>query len=488
MTSHPRREILKAMGMAGLALTFPRATWAAPAKKARNILFIAVDDLRPQLGCYGNTLVKSPNIDALAASGFVFERAYCQQALCAPSRASLLTGVRPDSTGVTDLETPLASVRPDLVSLPKLLKQNGFETVSLGKIYHHSLKDDPEAWSTRPWWPSGKGKWVGGHYASANAKRLWDEGVRGKESYQLWPTEAPDVPDNHLPDGLCAEQAVSELQRLKDGKPFFLAVGFLKPHLPFVAPKKYWDLYRREDFTPSPQRDWPQGAPTEATPNWGELRSYLDMPKQGPVSDDQARQLIHGYHACVSYTDAQIGRVLAELDRLGLRESTAVVLWGDHGWKLSDYGAWTKHTNFEIDTHAPLILRAPGYAGGERRKQLVEFVDIYPTLAELVGLQAPASVEGTSFVPLLGEPQRQWKTATFSQYPRGKKVMGYSVRNARYRYTEWRQNGQVIARELYDHATSDIAPRNLINDAALRDEVHKLAGQLQAGWQAAKPG
>jgi iduronate 2-sulfatase len=277
------------------------------------------------------------------------------------------------------------------------------------------------------------------------------------------------------------------LQRLKDGKPFFLAVGFVKPHLPFVAPKKYWDLYRREDFNPSPQSDWPIGAPKEATPNWGELRGYLDMPKQGPVSDEDARALIHGYHACVSYTDAQVGRVLAELDRLGLAGDTAVVLWGDHGWKLSDYGAWTKHTNFEIDTHAPLILRAPGYSGGERRRQLVEFVDIYPTLAELVGLAAPASVEGTSFVPLLGAPQRQWKTASFSQYPRGKKVMGYSVRDERWRYTEWRQNGRVIARELYDHATSNIAPRNLIDDPALADIVQDLAARLRAGWQSARP-
>lgn len=491
MPPFDRRSLLKALAAAGLTAALPLPVLAASApRKARNILFIAVDDLRPQLGCYGNAIVKSPNIDALAASGFVFERAYCQQALCAPSRASLLTGVRPDSTGVTDLETPLASVRPDLVSLPKLLKQNGFETVSLGKIYHHAQKDDPEAWSTRPWLPggNGQGKWVGGHYASEEAKRLWREGVRGKESYQLWPTEAPDVPDNHLPDGLCADKAIGELQRLGAGeRPFFLAVGFIKPHLPFVAPKKYWDLYRREDFAPSPQRNWPTGAPKEATPDWGELRGYLDMPKQGPVSDDEARQLIHGYHACVSYTDAQIGRLLAELDRLGLREDTAVVLWGDHGWKLSDYGAWTKHTNFEIDTHAPLILRAPGYIGGERRRQLVEFVDIYPTLAELVGLPSPASVEGTSFVPLLGAPQREWKSASFSQYPRGKKVMGYSVRNERWRYTEWRQNGNVIARELYDHATSDIAPRNLIDEPTLADTVRQLAAQLRAGWQAARP-
>lgn len=490
MPPFDRRSLLKAFAAAGLIAALPRPVLAASApRKARNILFIAVDDLRPQLGCYGNTQVKSPNIDALAASGFVFERAYCQQALCAPSRASLLTGVRPDSTGVTDLETPLASVRPDLVSLPKLLKQNGFETISLGKIYHHPFKDDIEAWSRAPWLPAqdNKGQWVGGHYASAEAKRLWREGVRGKESYQLWPSEAPEVPDNHLPDGLCADKAISELQRLQGGQPFFLAVGFIKPHLPFVAPKKYWDLYRREDFNPSPQRSWPVGAPKEATPDWGELRGYLDMPKQGPVSDEEARQLIHGYHACVSYTDAQIGRVLAELDRLGLNDDTAVVLWGDHGWKLSDYGAWTKHSNFEIDTHAPLILRAPGYAGGERRKQLLEFVDIYPTLAELVGVPAPASVEGMSFVPLLGESQRSWKVAAFSQYPRGRKIMGYSVRNERYRYTEWRQNGSVIARELYDQGNGAVVGRNLAGDPAYRAEITVLAALLGKGWRGALP-
>lgn len=485
MRQNTRRDLLKALGLAGLACALPSASWAASPRKARNILFIAVDDLRPQLGCYGNAIVKSPHIDALASSGFVFERAYCQQAVCAPSRASLLTGARPDTTRITDLQTPLSSIRPDLVSLPRLLKQNGFETISLGKIYHHN-HDDRSAWSREPWRPKAEGRWVAAGYVGEEARQLWNEGRHGAEKYQLWPTHAPEVADNALPDGLICEEAISELQRLKD-QPFFLAVGFLKPHLPFIAPKKYWDLYPREAFEPSAQRDWPEGAPKDATPTWGELRGYLDMPKQGPVSDEQARQLIHGYHACVSYTDAQIGRLLAELDRLGLRENTVVVLWGDHGWKLSEYGAWTKHTNFEIDTHAPLILRAPGFTGGERRHQLVEFVDIYPSLAELVGLKAPDSVEGVSFVPLLGEAKKQWKSATFSQYPRGKKVMGYSIRTERWRYTEWQQNGQVIARELYDHAASDIAARNLIDAPELAQTVRQLAAQLQAGWRGARP-
>lgn len=479
-----RREILKALGLLGLTWGLPARGWAAPAKP-RNILFIAVDDLRPQLGCYGNTQVKSPHIDALAASGVVFDHAYCQQAVCAPSRTSLLTGCRPDTTHVWDLDTPITSVRPDLISLPKLLKNNGFETRSLGKIYHHAFKDDVDAWSQTPWQPRSKTNWVGSGYASDEARQLMKDGSRGKKPNQLWPSEAPDVADKDLPDGMTADQAISDLNDLKD-RPFFLAVGFHKPHLPFIAPKKYWDLYRREDFTPSPQRDWPIGAAEKGKVDWGELRSYLDMPKQGALDDAETRKLLHGYHACISYTDAQIGRVLAELDRLGLRDNTIVVLWGDHGWKLSEYGAWAKHTNYEVDTHAPLILRAPGYPTGHRQ-QLVEFVDIYPSLAELVGLTPPDSIEGTSFVPLLGTPQRKWKSAAFSQYPRGKNVMGYSVRDTRFRYTEWRERGQVIERELYDQSQGDVVTRNLVDDPQYATDLRRMAALLKAGWRGAVP-
>ncbi len=274
---------------------------------------------------------------------------------------------------------------------------------------------------------------------------------------------------------------------LRDAKdrPFFLAVGFLKPHLPFIAPKKYWDLYRRDEIPAAPNPVAPEGAPKSALPDWGELRAYDGIPRTGPLSEAQARLLKHGYYACVSYMDAQLGRVLDELDRLGLRETTVVVLWGDHGWKLGDHGAWCKHTNFEIDTHAPLICTAPGRAGaGTSSRALVEFVDIYPSLCELAGLPLPPHLEGTSFAPLLDAPGRPWKSAVFSQYPRGP-LMGYTMRTDRYRFTRWlAKDGTESARELYDHQADPLENRNVAGAPANQALVAELAERMQAGWKA----
>ncbi len=467
------------------------AAVAAPAASTRpNVLLIAVDDLRPQLGCYGKRQIKSPNIDRLASQGLRFDRAYCQQAVCAPTRASLLTGTRPDTTRVWDLQTPLNTVRPDLVSIPHHFKRNGYETVSLGKIYHHA-NEDPQAWTSDPWLP--KGDWAGGWRGyrdplSAVAVRQNDaalkaRGVTAPAQFGRGPAfEGPDVPDNAYQDGMTADKAIEELRRLKD-KPFFLAAGFLKPHLPFNAPKKYWDLYSPDDLELPSRSDWPEDAPKLAGSDWGELRAYTGIPQKGPVDDTTMRMLIHGYYACVSYMDAQVGRVLAELARLGLRENTIVVLWGDHGWKLGDYGAWCKHTNYELDTHVPLILSVPGQrnAGGAT-SALVEYVDIYPTLAEAC-LNVPGQCEGESMMPLLADPARKWKAAAFSQYPRGKEVMGYTMRTERWRYTEWiaKSAGEVTARELYDHAGSDAASANLAGLPAYAATVQQLSAMLDKG-------
>ncbi len=470
----------------------------APARKM-NVLFIAVDDLRPQLGCYGQQQIHSPNIDALAARGLRFDRAYCQQAVCAPSRISLLTGARPDTTKVYDLQTPISSVWPDVVSLPHHFKNNGYETVTLSKIYHHK-GDDPQAWSAPDWRPQSD--WGGGWRAyrdpaSIETVRRHDAEVTAAYEKALQqgkkprkpklgagpPFEGPDVADNAYPDGMTADKAIAELQRLKD-RPFFLATGFLKPHLPFNAPKKYWDLYDPADIRLPAVRSWPENAPQVALTNWGELRSYAGMPRQGPVDDDTARKLIHGYYACVSYTDAQIGRVLAELDRLGLRDNTIVILWGDHGWKLNDYGAWCKHTNFEIDTHVPMILSAPGQkTAGQSTRALVEYVDIYPTLAELCGLDIPAHCEGTSMAPLVADPNREWKKAAFSQYPRAGNMMGYSLHTGDWRYTEWihRPTGEIRARELYDHSRGPIATENLAGKPKYAETVKRLSALLDKG-------
>jgi iduronate 2-sulfatase len=485
-----RRSFLGAAALAPLA--------RAAARK-KNVLFLGVDDLRPQLGCYGHKQIQSPNIDRLAARGFRFDRAYCQQAVCAPTRASLLTGTRPDTTRVYDLQTPLNTVRPDLISLPRHFRMNGYETVSLGKIYHHAT-EDPEGWSAPPWLP--RSEWGGGwrgyrdplslHTVKQNdaaLKAAYERDLKsGKKApqpqYGRGPAyEGPDIADNLYPDGMTADKAVEELRRLKD-RPFFLAAGFLKPHLPFNAPKKYWDLYRPEDIELPTRNAWPEGMPKLAGSEWGELRAYTGIPAQGPVDDGTMRMLIHGYYACVSFTDTQIGRVLAELQRLGLEQDTVVILWGDHGWKLGDYGAWCKHTNMELDTHVPMILSVPGQknAGGSTRA-FVEYVDIYPTLAEACGLPVPAQCEGLSMLPLLERPERKWKAAAFSQYPRGREVMGYTMRTERWRYTEWisRSSGEVTARELYDHAESDVANANLADLPDQTARVKELSATLDKG-------
>ena len=506
-TRPTRREFLAVSTAAGAAALAPPVA-RAQADNAPNVLFIAVDDLRPQLGCYGAAQVHSPNIDALAARGLLFERAYCQQAVCGPSRASLMSGLRPDSSKVHSNTVPLAKARPDIVPLSRHFKLHGYETISLGKIYHHRGQDDPTGWSQPPWF--AKGEWVGRGYLSPENKALCariqadartrlaelqkkDKNARPRNilkdirSPRGPATECTDVADNAYMDGCDADEAIRQLRRLK-GRRFFLAVGFHKPHLPFVAPKKYWDLYEPTAIKLADNPFAPKGAPKIALTNWGEMRAYSDIPKSGPVSRQMARRLVHGYYACVSYVDAQIGRVLAELDRLKLRESTVVLLWGDHGWKLGDHGMWCKHTNFEIDTHVPMILAAPGCRGGLRTRALVEFVDIYPTLCELCRLPLPAHLEGASFVPLTKDPARRWKPAAFSQYPRGK-VMGYSMRTARHRFTQWldRRTAKAVATELYDHEAD---PAGNVNIAARPENaalVARLAAQLERGWRAARP-
>lgn len=482
-----RRDFLAASAAAA-ALGGPRKT---------NVLFIAVDDLRPQLGCYGHPQIRSPHIDRLASRGLRFDRAYCQQAVCAPTRASLLTGTRPDTTRVYDLQTPLNTVRPDLVSIPRHFKNHGYETISLGKIYHHP-NEDPEAWSAPPWQP--RGAWAGRGYLDPLSQiivRQSDAAMRGAYEARLaegkkppaplygrGPAyEAPDVADNAYPDGMTCDRAIAELQRLRT-RPFFLAVGFMKPHLPFNAPRKYWDLYSPADIELPSRNDWPENMPKLAGSAWGELRNYAGIPGAGPVDPATMRVLIQGYYACVSYMDAQVGRLLAELDRLGLRDSTAIVLWGDHGWKLGDYGAWCKHTNLELDTHVPLIFSLPGQRNaGAATSALVEYVDIYPTLAEACGLGVPRQCEGASLLPLLDDPRRKWKAAAFSQYPRGRGIMGYSLRTERWRYTEWisRPAGEIVARELYDHAAGPTATANLADLPQHTSTVRELSAMLDRG-------
>ncbi|HEX7900536.1 MAG TPA: sulfatase [Planctomycetota bacterium] len=456
---------------------------AAPDEKL-NVLFIAVDDLKPALGCYGDALAKTPNLDALAARGTAFTRAYCQQAVCSPSRSSLLTGRRPDTTKVWDLETHFRTALPDVVTLPQHFKAHGWHTQAFGKIYHGGYDDKP-SWSVPTTTPKKPNV---GPEGQALVKRLKEERPNDDKIRGL-PFEAPDVDDASLADGSIADQAIDALRGLKD-KPFFLAVGFLRPHLPFVAPKKYWDLWKPADFA------LPEGTSIDGAPKWapqagGELRQYHDVPKSGDLPDALRRNLLHGYYAATAYMDAQLGRVMKELDALGLREKTVVVVWGDHGWHLGDHGMWCKHTNYEQATRAPLIVAAPRYkSNGLICNSLVEFVDVYPTLAELAGLPLPEGLEGTSFAPLLDDAKKPWKKAAFSQYPRGipgtGRCMGYSMRTERWRFVAWEAKA-VAEYELYDLEKDPGETVNLAKKPEHAELVKTLTAQLKAGWKEAKP-
>ena len=457
-----------------------RADEVAPAKRP-NVLFIAVDDLRPELGCYGNPIIKSPNIDRLAKQGLQLNRAYCQQALCSPSRSSLLTGTRPDTTKVWNLSTHFRKALPDVVTLPQHFKNAGYFTQGMGKLYHHGL-DDPASWSVPTAFPK-----------APVMRELQTDDPNATKGEKRGPAVGKvEVPDDALHDGELAGMAVAALRELKaKAQPFFLGVGFIRPHLPFISPSKYWDLYDPAKIPLAPNPFPPKGAPPFAMARGAaELRAYAGTPTVSPLPDAFAREVKHGYYAAVSYVDAQVGRVLDELEKLGLRENTIVVLWGDHGWKLGEHQAWAKHSNVENDTRVPLLISVPGMKhAGQQSDALVELVDVYPTLADLAGLPLPAHLEGRSFKPLFADPQQPWKAAAFSQYPRttGKVGrMGYSMRTERYRFTQWvdsKDHTKVQAVELYDHQTDPQENTNIADEPENAALVQTLKKQWAAGWE-----
>ncbi len=459
------------MGLGAATMAMPRCGFAAKSsaagEKKPNVLFIAVDDLRPQLGCYGHKQMLSPNIDRLGDEGVIFLRSYCQVPVCGASRASLMTGVRPTANRFLGYDTWAQKDLPGALSVAKHFRNNGYHTISNGKVFHHRT-DCLDGWSEEPWRP--KGTWR--NYLLEENQKLAEKSERQAGP----PFEAADVPDNAYFDGMIADKGISDLRRLeKIDRPFFLALGFLKPHLPFNAPKKYWDLYKREEIDLADNPFRPKGAPDAALHNWGELRAYHGIPQKGPLSDEMARTLIHGYYACVSYTDAQIGRVLIELGRLGLRDNTVVILWGDHGWNLGEHGLWCKHCNFETSLHSPLLVRAPGIKAGVRTNALTEYLDIYPSLCELCNLPLPGHLEGKSFVPLLKNPNLLWKEAVFSRYFRGD-----SVKTDRYRYTEWRRkDGKMYARMLYDHSVDWVENVNISERPENKELVGKMSKMIR---------
>lgn len=485
------------------------ATEAFAAPRRPNVLLIAIDDLRPELGCYGADHVQSPHIDALSRSGLTFQRAYCQQAVCNPSRTSLMTGMRPESIGVTGNHVHFRDKHADVVTLSQHFKNHGYHAQSIGKIYHGVFPEgasktvwdtmgDPPSWSvpTTRFGPRYYYTEEGAEQAKASYLAMYKPANPGPDDWTqklvFGPmTEAPDVPDNALYDGKVADAAVSALQSLKGRpeQPFFLAVGFIKPHTPFVAPKKYFAMYSESDIDLPSNQELPTGAPEFAGHGSGEIRRYTDQPGRGPIPTENQRRMRHAYRACTTFTDAQVGRVLAELERLGLADNTIVVLFGDHGYHLGEKGLWGKTTNFELDARVPLIVRRPGMrSAGQQTAALTELVDIYPTLAELARLPVSAHLDGTSFAQTLNDPQHAADAAAFSQFPRGGnanlggKIMGYSMRTDRWRYTEWidRATGRITARELYDHENDAQETENLAGRPDRQPLLGKLSRQLRA--------
>ena len=448
----------------------------------RNVLFIAVDDLRPELNCYGASQIKSPNFDRLAEMSTRFDQAYCQQAVCAPSRNSIMTGLRPDAMGIYDLYTFFRKRVPDVITLPQHFKNNGYYTERIGKIYHtgHGNTDDSLSWSqpaAKMWRPDPitRGDTVGleRDYPTINKKKL--------------PYYRSLEPESHMSDVVSTAYAVKRIDELKDSA-FFFAVGFSKPHLPFVAPAKYWDIYDPEEIE-IPERKVPEGMPDMALHQFGELRKYHAIPVEGPLDNETSRNLIHGYYAAVSMVDAQIGKLLDALETNDLLDKTIVVLWGDHGWKLGDYGGWCKHTNFELDTRVPLFIMDPGNPKGQQTNSLAEFVDVYPTICELADMPLPQHLEGRSLMPILNDPTAIVNKVALSQYPRGKslgydrknELMGYSMKYGNYRFTRWQKYeypDEVVAIELYDHTNGPLATINLAENPVYDDKVNEMSALL----------
>lgn len=518
-------------------------------KKKPNILFIAIDDLRPEIGAYGSEIAVTPNIDALAGDGLLFNRAYCQQAICSPSRASLMTGARPETIKVIENFTYFRDANPDIITLPQHFKQNGYEATNTGKIYHKPGFADPDlSWSRPPAYDKMtviKSKTPGG-FANPESQAMFKKNQA--DMIAKYGPNAPrnglgkgpayenaDVPDTFYEDGYNAELAIVTMKDMIEknpDKPFFLGMGMKKPHLDWLAPKKYWDLYNPADIKLATQTTAPEGSAAMGLHPSFELRARFGIPKKGPINDEMARTLKHAYLACVSYIDAQIGKMINALEKEGLRENTIIILWSDHGWHLGDMGIWGKATNYEIGTRVPLIIWTPDMkkeVRGTTSEALVELVDMYPTLSELAGLDIPAHLEGQSFVPLLSNPMREWKSAVFSQFPnpalrewaanplskgmretyfgplireqetkikkqQGDKwdrdlfenrLMGYGMRTDKYRVIIWKDytkpESEPLYLELYDHINDPKETKNIADENP--EVVKELLAQFNKGWK-----
>lgn len=469
------------IALLGIYLTSISLAMQSPAVAAAekpNVLMILVDDLKPALGCYGDKLAITPNIDRLAARGIRFDLAYCNQAVCAPSRFTLMLGSHSTSTGLYGLGSRLRQVIPDAVTIPQHFAKHGYRTESLGKIFHigHGNEGDPESFSVE-------------HFPDKVIEYLDPDSTDGgkltrEEAYftnqklgqiRSLPRgaafESPEAEDIEYADGRVAAETIRRLRaaqqlRENEGTPFFIAAGFVRPHLPFSAPKKYWDMHDPAKLPMPEHEDLPLDAPQVARKRGGEINNYKPVPTQGEIGNELKHQLIHGYYASTTFVDAQIGKVIDELDRLELTENTIIVLWGDHGFHLGDLGIWTKHTNYEQANRIPILFHAPGATRpNTSTKQLAESVDIYPTLAELAGLPAPTGpqrIDGLSLVPVLKDPSARVRDHAYHAYP--KRTLGQAIRTERYRFVEWRNPGappKTAQFELYDYEVDPLETKNL---------------------------
>lgn len=445
----------------------------APATKAiaerpPNVLFIAVDDLRPELGVYGKAHIHSPNIDRLAASGTLFTNAYCNVPVCGASRASLMTGIRPTRDRFVDFRTRITEDAPGVVTLHGHFKANGYYTLGMGKVLHHA--NDREEDYSEPHWKPDVAPGAGRDYQTPEGIAQVNEADDGRGPA----FERGKVADSAYADGKIADRAIARIAELggKD-QPFFMAVGFMKPHLPFNVPEKYWALYDPRSIQLPVTYSREDQTPKQLFHGSGELHNYTGVPEEVVLPVDYARTLIHGYYASVSYVDSQIGRVLDALEASGEADNTIVVLWGDHGWNLGDHTLWCKHTVFNTSIRVPLIVRAPGRDAGSS-PAMVEYIDLFPTLAELAGLVLPDQLDGESLVPLIDDPAKDWDDAVYTRW-----FSGDNITTEMFSYTEWRDSsGQQYERALFDHRTDSLETLNVAEDMSYRDVVSGLSERL----------
>ena len=444
------------------------------AAEKKNVLFIISDDLNNSLGCYGHPLAKTPNLDALAKRGVKFDRAYCQFPLCSPSRTSFLTGRRPDINGVKTNPGPANQGKfggsphfretiPNTVTMPELFKNNGYSVVRVGKLYHYNVPngigtsglDDPQSWE-KVVNPKGRDK------DDESQIFTLTKGQFGATLSWL----AAEGKDEEQTDGIGATEAIKLMNQMNE-KPFFLAVGLYRPHTPYVAPKKYFELYPLDKITlPVVDPNHKKGVPAAA---------FLSFKKdEEQLTDDLRKKATQAYLASISFMDAQVGRIINELDRLKLADDTIIVFTSDHGYHMGEHGLWQKRSIFEESARVPLIMVAPkSKTTNVSSPRTVEMLDIYPTVADLCGLKCPDYLDGKSLTPLLEDPKAQWNRPAITQTVLGKNINGYTIRNERYRYTEWNKGKDGV--QLYDHDADPKELKNLANDPAHQGTVSELS-------------